>query len=96
MEETQKWYQSKIVRLALALVVGALAVFGIQYNVISEIDLDAAGTVYPEVIRAIDLIKTGQWLTGVIAIGGALIAYFRVFKTTKVIKIGSSVIKKAA
>ena len=83
METTQKWYQSKIVRLSLALFVGALTFFGIQYNIVSQIDLDAASTVYPEVLRAVELLKSGQWFTAVVGLGFALNAYFRVFKTTK-------------
>lgn len=87
MENAQKWYQSKIVRLALALVIGGLSYFGVSYGVIDANDLDAASTVYPEVGNAVSLIIAGQWVAGGVALIGILIGYFRIFKTSKVIAL---------
>ena len=87
MEQTQKWYESKIVRMALALILGGLSFFGVSYGTINVEDLDRASTVYPEVANGIAMIQAGQWASGLLIIFGAVLLYFRVYKTTKVIAL---------
>lgn len=96
MEETKKWWQSKIINMCLALFAGALSYFGVSYQIISETDLDAAATVYPEIERSIELIIAGQWLAGLVAAGSALVIYFRAKKTTKIISLSSTGINRKA
>lgn len=82
---TQKWYQSKIVKLSIALILAGGSFFLVSYNLVDPTDLTSAESISPELYRGIELLKTGQWLSGFTAIGGALILYFRVFKTTSLI-----------
>lgn len=90
MQETKKWYESKIIVLGLAFVVGGLAYFGVIYGFVDQSALQSAQTVYPEVQRGIELIRTGQWISGAMAIGGALLVYWRAKKTTKIISLPGS------
>lgn len=83
--QTQKWYQSKIVKMSLALIAGAMTFFGISYGVLNSEDLQRAQTVYPEIVRSVELMKAGQAVAGLLALGQALVVYFRVFSTTKII-----------
>jgi len=83
--QTKKWFQSKVVRMALALMIGAGAFFLVSYNLIDPNDLANADNISPELQRGIDLIKGGQWLSGLTSIASALIAYFRIFQTRTLI-----------
>jgi hypothetical protein len=95
--ESQKWYQSKIFRLALALFVGGIGFLLTSLNVIDQESLDAAKTVYPQLAGPIAMIQAGNWFGGGAAIIGILIAYFRVYKTTRIVTLSlPSSTRKAA
>lgn len=87
MQETKKWYESKIIVLGLAFVVGGLAYFGVLYGFVDQSALQSAQTVYPEVARGIGMIQAGQVVGGLMTIGGALLVYWRAKKTTKIISL---------
>jgi len=85
--ETQKWYQSKIFKLSLALVVGGVGFLLTSLNVIDQASLEQAKTVYPQLAAPIAMIQAGNWFGGGAAIIGILIAYFRVYKTTRIVSL---------
>lgn len=82
-----KWWQSKIVRTAGVLLAGSLVYLGITVGYFDPADYERAVTVYPEVERGIDLVRAGQVLAGITAILSPLAAYFRVFKSSRLIDL---------
>ena len=83
--ETKSWKDSKIVKLSIALVVASLGYLGVTFGFFTPTDFESAQTVYPEIETGVNLIRAGQVVSGVTAIGGALIIYFRIFNTTKLL-----------
>lgn len=77
MEETKKWWQSRTIKSAIALVVGAVGYLATTFSVVDPVQLQNAATVYPEVEKGIALIHGGQLLAGISGIVGVLVFYFR-------------------
>lgn len=77
MEQTKKWWQSRTIQLAIALIIAGAGFFALKFSVVNVAQLESAATVYPEVENGIALINAGQWFAGISIIAGALIVYFR-------------------
>lgn len=84
MEQTKKWWQSRTIQLAIALIIAGLAFFAVRFSIIDMAQLETASTVYPDVEKGIALITAGNWLAGLSIIGGSLIVYFRQTATKKI------------
>lgn len=84
MEQTKKWWQSRTIQAAIALIVAGIAFFVVRFNIVDISQLESASTVYPEVANGIALIQTGQWVAGGTIIAGALIIYFRNSTTRRI------------
>jgi len=81
MEQTKKWWQSRTIQAAIALIVAGIAFLVVRFNIVDVAQLEGAANVYPEVSNGIALIDAGQWFAGVSIIVGVLVIYFR--NTTK-------------
>lgn len=77
MEETKKWWQSRTIQAAIALIVAGIAFLVVRFNIVDVAALESAANVYPEVSNGIALIQAGQWFAGISIIVGALVVYFR-------------------
>lgn len=87
MEQKKGFFESKIVKSALALIVGGLSYLGVSVGYLNPDDLNNAQVVYPEIGKAVELVKAGQWLSAAMVLISALVIYFRLFKTTKIISL---------
>lgn len=84
MEEQKKWWQSRTIQAAIALIVAGITFAGVSFGIVDPAQLDSATTVYPEVGNGIALIKGGQLFSGLSVIVGALVIYFRQKATAKI------------
>jgi len=84
MEQTKKWWQSRTIQAAIALIIGSVSFVAITTGFVDPSQLDQASTVYPEVKNGIELIKGGQLFAGFSAIVGSLVLYFRVKTSAKI------------
>lgn len=78
MEQTKKWWQSRTVQLAGALVIASLGFVAVSFGIVDVSQLEAAQNTMPELQNGIVLIKAGQVFGGIGAIVGSLVVYFRV------------------
>ena len=78
MEQTKKWYQSRTVQLAIALIIASLGFVAASFGIVDVSQLESAQNTVPELQNGIALIKAGQVFGGIGAIVGALVVYFRV------------------
>ena len=85
MEQTKKWWQSRTIQSAIALIIAGLSFFAVRFSIVDISQLESASTVYPEVSNGLTLILAGQWFAGISIIAGALIIYFRQKATLRIL-----------
>ena len=84
MEEQTKWWQSRTIKSAIALIVAGITFGTVSLGLVDLSQLSSASTVYPEVQNAVTLIKGGQLFTGLSILVGALVVYFRIQAQAKI------------